>query len=63
MVIIFIIIYYYFYFKYFFGIYQKGLLSSYEGNLIFINFLKWFLLLGLTSLSSWLIYNEIKTKK
>ena len=46
-----------------FGIYQKGLLSSYEGNLIFINFLKWFLLLGLTSLSSWLIYNEIKTKK
>ena len=46
-----------------FGIYQKGLLSSYEGNVIFINFLKWFLLLGLTSLSSWLIYNEIKTKK
>ena len=32
-------------------------------TLINFMFFKWFLLLGLTSLSSWLIYNEIKTKK
>ena len=38
--------YYYlllFLFNILFGIYQKGIISSYEGNVIFINFLKWFL--------------------
>ena len=50
-------------FNIFFGIYQKGIVSSFDGHVIFSNFLKWFLLLGLTSLSSWLIYNEIKIKK
>ena len=47
----------------YFGIYQKGLVSDFQGSKIFSNFLKWFLLFGLTSLSSWLLYNEIKLKK
>ena len=45
------------------GIYQKGLVSNFKGSQFFSNFFKWFLLFGLTSISSWLLFNEIKLKK
>ena len=45
-----------------FQIYQRGLVSPVEGNFIFVSIIKWLLLFGLTSLSTWILYNEIKFK-
>lgn len=46
-----------------YGIYQKGLVSNFQGNSFFSNILKWLLIFGLTSISSWLLSNEIRLNK
>lgn len=46
-----------------YGVYQKGLVSNFEGNTFFSNSLKWLLIFGLTSISSWLLFNEIRLNK
>ncbi len=42
-----------------FNIYQKGFLYPHDISLIYVNFIKWMLLFGLTTLSCFFIYTEI----
>lgn len=47
----------------FFKVYQRGLLSQYDLNFVLSGIIKWFLLFGLSSFSSLIIYLELRLKK
>ena len=47
------------YVNFHFNIYQKGFLYPHEISFLVVNFIKWMLLFGLTTLSSFFIYTEL----